>query len=65
MEKAGIIFDRKLLIRFVSSLCTKPFVLLTGLSGSGKTKLAISFAKWICHKNINNFQTYQKGKDDF
>lgn len=34
--------------RFVSALCTKPFVILTGLSGSGKTKLAQAFAQWIC-----------------
>ncbi|MBK8819747.1 MAG: AAA family ATPase [Saprospiraceae bacterium] len=27
---------------------TKPFVILTGLSGSGKTKLAQSFVQWIC-----------------
>lgn len=34
--------------RFVVALATKPFVILTGLSGSGKTKLAQVFAKWIC-----------------
>jgi hypothetical protein len=34
--------------RFISSLLTKPFVILTGLSGSGKTKLAQAFAMWIC-----------------
>lgn len=33
--------------RFVSSLCTKPFVILTGLSGSGKTKIAQVFSSWI------------------
>jgi len=32
---------------FISSLCTKPFVILTGLAGSGKTKLAQAFASWI------------------
>ncbi len=34
--------------RFISSLCTKPFVILTGLSGSGKTKLAQAFSHWLC-----------------
>jgi 5-methylcytosine-specific restriction protein B len=29
-------------------MTTKPFTLLTGLSGSGKTKIAQAFAKWIC-----------------
>ena len=35
-------------LRFIASLLTKPFVILTGLSGSGKTKLAQAFSKWIC-----------------
>lgn len=46
--ESGLIFSEKLISRFVSSLLTKPFVLLTGLSGSGKTKIAQSFVKWIC-----------------
>lgn len=33
--------------RFIAALATKPFVILTGLSGSGKTKLAQVFARWI------------------
>jgi len=41
-------FSEELSLRFVSSLLTKPFVILTGLSGSGKTKLAQAFAMWIC-----------------
>lgn len=46
--ESGLIFSETLISRFVSSLLTKPFVLLTGLSGSGKTKIAQSFVKWIC-----------------
>ncbi len=46
--KSGLIFSEVLINRFVSSLFTKPFVLLTGLSGSGKTKIAQSFVQWIC-----------------
>ena len=38
----------ELATRYISSLVTKPFVLLSGLSGSGKTKLAQAFAQWIC-----------------
>jgi len=33
--------------RFLASILTKPFVILTGLSGSGKTKLAQAFSMWI------------------
>lgn len=41
-------FTNEHVLRFIASLCTKPFVILTGLSGSGKTKLAQAFSKWIC-----------------
>ncbi len=33
--------------RFIAALLSKRFVILTGLSGSGKTKLAQAFARWI------------------
>ena len=44
-------FHDTLVKRFVASLVTKPFVILTGLSGSGKTKLAQSFIQWICESD--------------
>ena len=47
-KKTDLVYSDKLITRFASSLLTKPFVLLSGLSGSGKTKLAQSFAQWIC-----------------
>jgi 5-methylcytosine-specific restriction protein B len=47
-EEAGLIFSEKMVARFVASLCTKPFVICSGLSGSGKTKLAQAFVQWIC-----------------
>jgi len=40
----------KKLDSFISSLLTKPFLILTGLSGSGKTKSAQAFAQWITPK---------------
>ena len=45
---SGLNYTSKLITRYTASLVTKPFVLLTGLSGSGKTKLAQSFAQWLC-----------------
>jgi 5-methylcytosine-specific restriction protein B len=40
--------DHLVLVRaFVSSLATKPLVILTGLSGSGKTQLALRFGEWL------------------
>lgn len=46
--EAGYYLNEKLSNRFCASLLTKPFVILTGLSGSGKTKLAQAFVQWIC-----------------
>jgi 5-methylcytosine-specific restriction protein B len=45
--QAGLRISRSLLIRLASSLLAKRFLILTGLSGSGKTKLAHAFAAWI------------------
>jgi 5-methylcytosine-specific restriction protein B len=45
---SGLIYSDRLISRFVSSLLAKPFVILSGLSGSGKTKIAQSFVQWIC-----------------
>ncbi|WP_395049842.1 McrB family protein [Flavobacterium sp.] len=46
-QAAGLIFSPQLIQRFIASLCTKPFIICSGLSGSGKTKLAQAFAQWI------------------
>lgn len=48
VSSCGLNFNSGVIIRFTSSLLTKPFVILTGLTGSGKTKIAQSFAEWIC-----------------
>ncbi|KAA2240056.1 DUF3578 domain-containing protein [Chitinophaga agrisoli] len=50
IKAAHLSFSERLIFRFVTALCAKPFVILTGLSGSGKTKLAQAFAKWICEE---------------
>ena len=36
---------------FVASLATKRFVILTGLSGSGKTQIAVKFGEWLGEGN--------------
>ncbi len=45
--KSHLKLSKTLPFRFVASLQTKPFIILTGLSGSGKTKLAEAFSLWI------------------
>ena len=48
IKNSGLQYEDNLIVRFVVSLLTKPFVILSGLAGSGKTQLAIAFAKAIC-----------------
>jgi hypothetical protein len=45
---SGLTYNPLLITRFCASILTKPFLILTGLSGSGKTKLAQAFVQWIC-----------------
>jgi hypothetical protein len=48
IQSSGLSYNSEFISRFCASLLTKPFVILTGLSGSGKTKLALAFVQWIC-----------------
>lgn len=41
-------FSDEIITRYFLSLKTKPFVILTGISGTGKTKIAQIFADYIC-----------------
>ena len=59
---ASLLFAEKLVKRFISSLITKPFVILSGLSGSGKTKLVQAFVQWIC-KDENQYKIVPVGAD--
>jgi len=54
---AGLAVQPEFLRRLAASLITKRFLILTGLSGSGKTKVAQSFARWLTSK--------QTGADPF
>ena len=47
LKESGLIFSSQIVQRFIASLLTKPFVICSGLSGSGKTKLAQAFVQWI------------------
>lgn len=45
IKSTNLIYSDTLIKRFTYSLFTKPFVILSGLAGSGKTQLAMAFAK--------------------
>jgi MoxR-like ATPase len=50
LHDSGVIFGShhaEVVRSFVASLATKRFVILTGLSGSGKTQLALRFGEWL------------------
>jgi len=47
VQARGFQFPSSLLATYYLSLQTKPFAILTGISGTGKTKLAQLFAEWM------------------
>ena len=47
LSTSGLSIGRSIFARLLASLLSKRFLILTGLSGSGKTKLAQAFAHWI------------------
>lgn len=46
--------NREAPLRLMASCSSKRFLILTGLAGSGKTKLAQAFARWITPPNEND-----------
>jgi 5-methylcytosine-specific restriction protein B len=62
LMKAGLAYSDSHITRFLASLLAKRFVILTGLSGSGKTRLAQAFAKWIT-QNADDYAVIAVGAD--
>ena len=48
LQDVNLSFSQSITLRLLSSLTSKRFVIFTGLAGSGKTKLAQAFSRWIC-----------------
>ena len=55
IKSQGFIYDEMILRSFYASLRAKPFVIVTGLSGTGKTKLCELFAEAVCEKSDSQF----------
>lgn len=49
-EKAGLNFSKDIISNYCLSLYTKPFVILSGISGTGKTKIAQLFQPYVEEK---------------
>lgn len=62
LSESGLTYSFDLFTKFIASLLTKPFVILTGLSGSGKTKLAQAFVQWLC-EDENQYRIIPVGAD--
>ena len=63
VKSSGLQYDDVLEKRFIAALCAKPFVILTGLSGSGKTKLAQAFTEWMSVPELENVKLIPVGAD--
>lgn len=63
IKESGLMYSDKLVTRYVVSLMTKPFTILSGLAGSGKTQLAIAFAKAICEDIPKQIRIVSVGAD--
>ena len=51
-SESKLIFESVIVTRFAGSLLSKRFLILTGLAGSGKTKLAQALARWITLQSV-------------
>lgn len=62
-RECGLVFSMDLSARLVASSLSKRFLLLSGNSGSGKTKSAQAFARWIVEESTNWYAVVPVGAD--
>jgi hypothetical protein len=61
LADAGLEFEPGLVHRYVAALAAKRFVILTGLSGSGKSRLAQGFAMWLTDATATSAKRFAAG----
>src|SRR5579859_2924897 len=47
VDISGLRLSPDLVASFVAAVAAKPFIIITGQSGSGKTQLAMRFGEWV------------------
>ena len=63
INSTGLIYSPSLIKRFAFSLLSKPFVILSGLAGSGKTQLALAFASALVEDREKQMRVVSVGAD--
>ena len=63
INTTGLIYSPSLIKRFAFSLLSKPFVILSGLAGSGKTQLALAFASALVEDKGKQMRVVSVGAD--
>ena len=63
INSTGLIYPPSLIKRFAFSLLSKPFVILSGLAGSGKTQLALAFASALVEDREKQMRVVSVGAD--
>ena len=62
-QDAGLHISRDLISRFIASILTKKFIIFSGSSGTGKTRLAQIFARWLTPKYIARTDPFSIGTE--
>ena len=63
VENSGFNFSDELLKTFLASLISKPFTILTGASGTGKTKIAELLSQHLADESGRSFEIVPVGAD--
>lgn len=63
INETGLLYSPSLIKRFAFSLMAKRFLILSGLAGSGKTQLALAFARALVEDKENQMCVVSVGAD--